>query len=69
MKDVIDLCDRLENCTSKIAFLSDVFTQDECSNFHFSTDGITGFYHVLSNIRDDVEFVMNELRPRKEVEA
>ena len=69
MKDVNDLCDMLEDCTSKIAFISDVFTQDECPIFHFSPDGITGFYHVLSNIRDDVEFVMNELRARKEVEA
>ena len=67
MPQQTDLVDMLNVCRSKLAFISDAFTQDEVDVFRFSEEGMNGFYFILSDIEGDLEFISNEMQQREEV--
>lgn len=64
-QDTIDLADTLNEARCKIAFIGDVFTQDEVRTFRFSNDGATGFYFILRDIETMLKHVSDELLPTK----
>ncbi len=67
MPSQTDLVDMLNVCRSKLAFITDAFTQDKVDVFRFSEEGMNGFYFILSDIEGDLEFISKELQHGKEV--
>lgn len=63
--DTLDLVDMLNVCCAKIAFISDVFTQESTDTFHLSPSGQDGFAFIMSDLESDVEFVSMELYARR----
>ncbi len=60
--DQLDLGDLLNECKAKVAFLTDVFSQDDVRTFSFSEQGMFGFYLILSDIETMIDHVGNELK-------
>ena len=65
-KNLIDLCDMVENCISKIAFFGDFFNQKTSTDELFTERGISGFHTILRDLQDDLTFVSDEISQRKQ---
>ncbi len=64
-KDLDELRDMIENCASKVAFLSDFLCQGQ-ANPNLSDNGRSGFYHVLMNIEQDLNFAVDQISERQQ---
>jgi hypothetical protein len=66
-KQLNNLADILNEERRKLAFIGDIFSQDDLHNFRFSDDGMAGFFFILRGIETMIEHVANELPHAKEV--
>ena len=61
-RDLTDLQDMVVNCVSKLSFLGYFFCgRIPEEEFEMGSDDVSGLYHIITDIQDDLDMVVDEL--------
>jgi hypothetical protein len=65
--NLVTLEDILVDSGNKLSFVSDFLVPRSCDDFpEFSDDGLSGLLIILDEVKDDIDFVLNEISERKQ---